>query len=371
MLSDQDKSLHGLESVYFDTNMLNSTHAPLSVYDYNNSCSIDDFRNKVYSTAYSMFTLFGLFGNSFALVILLKTYKQRTAFHIYMINLAVSDLLFICTLPFRIVYYVSKGKWYFGDFLCRISSYVFYVNLYCSIFMLTAMSITRFLAIVFPVRNLNLVSVKRAKWACAAIWVFVTVTSSPFLKTGSFTIGNRTKCFEPPPSQDAKKDIIILNYISLVIGFIIPFTTILVCYTMIIRTLLKNSMKKQQDSRKKAIRMIIIVMAVFFLSFMPYHIQRTVHLHFLKQNKDCKENLAWQKTVVLTLALAASNCCFDPLLYFFSGENFRRRLSTLRKRSVNSIAHGSKRNKSASLQEKSEIFQEQEKQDSSESYNNT
>ncbi|KAE8584687.1 hypothetical protein XENTR_v10021064 [Xenopus tropicalis] len=366
MLSDQDKYLHGLKFGHWEENMLNSTHI-LSAYDDNNSCSIDDFRNKVYSTAYSMFTLFGLFGNSFALFVLLKTYRQRTAFHIYMINLAVSDLLFICTLPFRIVYYVSKGRWYFGNFLCRISSYVFYVNLYCSIFILTAMSITRFLAIVFPVRNLKLVSIKRAKWACAGIWIFVTVTSSPFLMTGSYTVDNMTKCFEPPPSNEAKIMVIVLNYISLVFGFIIPFAIILVCYTMIIKTLLKNSMKKQQESRKKAIRMIIIVMAVFFLSFMPYHIQRTIHLHFLKGNKNCKESLHMQKTVVITLALAASNCCFDPLLYFFSGENFRRRLSTFRKQSVTSMAHEGKRKKSASSPEKSEMIPELEKQDSNES----
>ncbi|XP_069602990.1 cysteinyl leukotriene receptor 1 [Ranitomeya imitator] len=333
------------------------------------SCSIDDFRNKVYSTAYSMFTVFGLVGNSFALVVLIKTYRQRTAFHIYMLNLAISDLLFICTLPLRVVYYVSKGNWYFGGFLCRISSYVFYVNLYCSIFILTAMSITRFLAIVFPVKNLKFVSIRRAKWACVGIWLFVTLTSSPFLMSGSYVDSktNATKCFEPPPSEGKKKMVLILNYIAFIIGFILPFIVILVCYTMIIKTLLKNSMTKQQNSRKKAIRMIIIVMAVFFLSFMPYHIQRAIHLHTVSKNKDCNETLWEQKKVVITLALAASNCCFDPMLYFFSGENFRRRLSTLRKQSVSSMAQDNKRKKSGSSHDKSEIFPALEKQDSSES----
>ncbi|KAG9478332.1 cysteinyl leukotriene receptor 1 [Eleutherodactylus coqui] len=334
------------------------------------SCSIDDFRNKVYSTAYSMFTAFGLIGNTFALVVLIKTYNQRTAFHIYMLNLAISDLLFICTLPLRVVYYVSKGQWYFGDFLCRISSYVFYVNLYCSIFILTAMSVTRFLAIVFPVRNLNLVSIKRAKWACAGIWLFVTLTSSPFLKSGSYIDlqTNITKCFEPPLTESSKKMVFTLNYIAFTIGFIIPFIVILVCYTLIIKTLLKNSMTKQQTSRKKAIRMIIIVMTVFFLSFMPYHIQRAIHLHTFNKNKECSEDTLWeQKKVVITLALAASNCCFDPMLYFFSGENFRRRLSTFRKHSVTSMGAESKRKKSASLHDKSEVFPALEKQDSDES----
>ncbi|KAM3910598.1 cysteinyl leukotriene receptor 1 [Leptodactylus fuscus] len=338
-------------------------------YDDEPTCSIDDFRNKVYSTAYSMFTVFGLLGNSFALLVLVKTYSQRTAFHIYMLNLAISDLLFICTLPLRVVYYVSKGQWYFGSFLCRISSYVFYVNLYCSIFILTAMSVTRFLAIVFPVKNLRLVSLKRAKWACAGIWLFVTLISSPFLMSGSYIDPktNITKCFEPPPSQGRIKMVLILNYVAFIIGFLIPFIVILVCYTMIIKTLLKNSMAKQQSSRKKAIRMIIIVMAVFFLSFMPYHIQRAIHLHTVNKSKSCIEKLWEQKKVVITLALAASNCCFDPMLYFFSGENFRRRLSTFRKHSLSSIAPDGKRRKSEGLHDKSEVFPALEKQDSNES----
>ncbi|XP_075043298.1 cysteinyl leukotriene receptor 1 [Mixophyes fleayi] len=331
-------------------------------------CNIDVFRNQVYSTAYSMFTLFGLIGNTFALFVLLKTYSQRTAFHIYMLNLAVSDLVFICTLPFRVDYYVRKSHWVFGDFLCRISSYIFYVNLYISIFILTAMSFTRFLAIVFPVKNLKLVSVTRAKWVCAGIWLFVALTSSPFLMGGSYSQDNITKCFEPPITPKNVTKLLILNYISLIFGFIAPFIIILVCYSMIIRTLQKNSLKKQQASRKKAIRMIIIVMTVFFLSFLPYHIQRTIHLysisHSATRNPDCTAELWEQKKVVITLALAASNCCFDPMLYFFSGENFRRRLSTIRKQSVTSIAQ---RKKSGSLQEKSEVFASLEKRDSDES----
>uniref|UniRef100_A0A8C5QCK0 Cysteinyl leukotriene receptor 1 n=1 Tax=Leptobrachium leishanense TaxID=445787 RepID=A0A8C5QCK0_9ANUR len=347
--------------------MLNSSNKYLA-----SNCSIDEFRNQVYSTAYSMFTLFGLIGNSFALFVLLKTYSQRTTFHIYMLNLAISDLLFIFTLPFRVIYYVNKGRWLFGDFMCRICSYVFYVNLYCSIFILTAMSFTRFLAIVFPVKNLKLVSVKKAKWACGGIWIFVTLTSSPFLTSGSSVDpdDNKVKCFEPPKNQTARH-VFALNYISLVIGFIIPFTIILVCYSMIIKTLMKNSMKKKQSSRKKAIRMIIIVMAVFCMSFMPYHLQRSLHLHSIKDNKSCEETLSAQKRVVITLALAASNCCFDPLLYFFSGENFRRRLSTFRKQSVTSMAHDFKRKKSGSLQDKSAVFCDLGKNDSNESEDGT
>ncbi|KAM9327136.1 cysteinyl leukotriene receptor 1 [Gastrophryne carolinensis] len=323
---------------------------------------IADFRNKVYSTTYSMYTIFGLTGNCFALYILIKTYNQKTSFHIYMLNLVISDLLFIVTLPFRVVYYMGHGNWIFGDFLCRVCSYSFYVNLYCSIFILTAMSITRFLAIVHPVKNLKYISVKRAKWVCVGIWVFVTLTSSPFLINGTKhdSTTNTTICFGTVGSSSVLK-ILILNYISLTLGFIAPFLIILVCYVMIIKTLLKNSMKKQQSSRKKAIWMIIIVLVVFFVSFTPYHIQRTLHLHYLKNKYP---NTIWHhKKAVICLALAASNCCFDPLLYFFSGENFRKRLSTVRKQSVTSFLP-EKRKKSGSLHDKTEVLPALEKQDS-------
>ncbi|XP_026135412.1 cysteinyl leukotriene receptor 1-like [Carassius auratus] len=304
--------------------------------------SIDDFRNQVYSTVYSIITVLGLMGNGFALYVLLRTYRQKSSFHIYMLNLAVSDLLCVSTLPLRVLYYVNKGQWNLGDFLCRLSSYALYVNLYCSVFFMMAMSFTRFLAIVFPVQNLRLATEKKAWIVCVCIWVFICTTSSPFLLSGQHTDpkSNKTKCFEPPETPKSLDKLIMLNYFSLVVGFIIPFLVILLCYAGILRTLLRNtnSANKQRYTRNKAIRMIVVVMLAFLVSFMPYHVQRTVHLHFKnRENANCKDTIYMQKSVVITLCLAAANSCFDPMLYFFSGENFRHRLSTFRRVSGNFI----------------------------------
>ncbi|XP_010731237.2 cysteinyl leukotriene receptor 1 [Larimichthys crocea] len=297
--------------------------------------SIDDFRNQVYSTAYSLITVLGLFGNGFALVVLIRTYRQGSPFHVFMLNLAVSDLLCVLTLPLRVLYYVRQGQWDHGDFLCRISSYTLYVNLYCSIYFMAAMSITRFLAIVFPVQNLRLVTENRARLVCAGVWVFICLSSSPFLMSGQHfdPCTNKTKCFEPPQCQDMKK-IVVLNYFSLVIGFALPFVVILLCYVGIVRALMSrtHTARRQRDTGTKAIRMIVIVLLTFLISFMPYHIQRTIHLNFKsRDDTPCSEVVAMQKSVVVTLSLAAANSCFDPLLYFFSGEGFRNRLSSLRR----------------------------------------
>ncbi|XP_038556243.1 cysteinyl leukotriene receptor 1-like [Micropterus salmoides] len=296
--------------------------------------SIDDFRNQVYSTAYSLITVLGLVGNGLALVVLFRTSRQRSPFQIYMLNLAVSDLLCVMTLPLRVLYYVNKGQWNQGDFLCRISSYALYVNLYCSIYFMVVMSVTRFLAIVFPVQNMQLVTENRARLVCAGVWVFTCLSSSPFLMSGQHfdPSTNKTKCFEPPGGGRDVRKLVILNYLSLVIGFVLPFLVILVCYAGIVRVLLSRtpSARRQQGTGTRAIRMIVIVLLTFLISFMPYHVQRTIHLSSLSRNDTCSERIAIQKSVVVTLCLAASNSCFDPLLYFFSGEGFRSRMSSLR-----------------------------------------
>lgn len=323
--------------------------------------SIDDFRNQVYSTFYSFIIVFGLVGNGFALVVLIRTSRQSSPFHVYMVNLAVSDLLCVMTLPLRVLYYVNKGHWKQGDLVCRIASYALYVNLYCSIYFMAAMSITRFLAIVFPVQNLRLVTETRARLVCVGIWVFICLSSAPFLMSGQYfdPITNKTKCFEPPEGSRLQ-GLIMMNYMSLALGFGLPFFIILLCYAGIIRTLLSrtHASRRQRGTGTKAIRMIVIVLLTFLISFMPYHVQRTIHLSFLsRDDTTCSELIAMQKSVVVTLCLAASNSCFDPLLYFFSGEGFRTRMSSLRQAKMGSTQQGAARLKSVTGSESGENHQ--------------
>ncbi|KAK7899502.1 hypothetical protein WMY93_020355 [Mugilogobius chulae] len=274
---------------------------------HNSTCdSIDDFRNQVYSTVYSLITVFALVGNGFALLVLVRTYRQSPPFHIYMLNLAVSDILCVSTLPFRVMYYVNKGQWDYGDFLCRISSYALYVNLYCSIYFMAVMSVTRFLAIVYPVKNIHLVTERRARCVCFGVWVLICLMSVPFLMSGQYVDPetNKTKCFEPPQKITGIDSLVKLNYVSLALGFLIPFLVILICYVGIIRALLSRTAAATHYP------------PALFGNPGPDH--------------DPCETVAMQKYVVVTLCLAASNSCFDPMLYFFSGEGFRGRMSSFK-----------------------------------------
>ncbi|XP_067879708.1 cysteinyl leukotriene receptor 1 [Heterodontus francisci] len=312
----------------------------------NINCSNDAFKFPVFVNAYSVVLGIGLILNTIALYVFIILTRHKTASSVFMINLAVSDLFFILTLPYRIIYY-SQGEWKLGSFLCRITTYAFYMNLYSSIFFLTALSIFRYVAVLYPVRSKSIVTLKRALWVSLGIWTFVALTTVPFLLASPSMRDGKNRCFEP--TKMTWEQILKMNYLGLVIGFLLPFLTIIVCYTRIIQRLRGSSEVLQRNvrTRKKSVCMIIIVLSSFFFCFLPYHIMRTVHLHLMVQKRYCQPiTIIVQKVIVVTICLAAANSCLNPLLYYFVGENFRNTIKAstfLRKRqlSMRSVSSGS------------------------------
>ncbi|XP_032467592.1 cysteinyl leukotriene receptor 2 [Phocoena sinus] len=297
----------------------------------NRNCTIETFKREFYPIVYLVIFIWGALGNGFSIYVFLQSYKKSTSVNVFMLNLAISDLLFTATLPFRVDYYLRGSNWIFGDLTCRIMSFSMYVNMYSSIYFLTVLSVVRFLATVHPLRLLHATSVRNAWILCGVIWIFITASSTALLKNGSELKGNVTLCLELNSNKVSKLK--TMNHVALVVGFLLPFCTLSVCYLLIIRALLKVEVPESglRLSHRKALTTIIIALIIFLLCFLPYHILRTLHLVEWKVDK-CKESL--HKAVATTLALAAANSCFNPLLYYFAGENFKDRLkSTLRKHS--------------------------------------
>ncbi|XP_060688908.1 cysteinyl leukotriene receptor 2-like isoform X1 [Hemiscyllium ocellatum] len=294
----------------------------------NDSCgNITNFKANIYIQTYIIVFIFGFIENVFCLYILLKLYKRNTTFSIVMVNLAISDLLFVCTLPWRVHYYWNNNKWDFSFSFCMFLTYALYLNMYCSIYFLTLMSVLRYFAVVHPMKALKYRSVRSVQIICVAIWVFVGVSTIPFvIKKNEQNDSNTTKCFEPnngiSNENSTMSNETTMNFFSLVVGCIIPFLTISVCYIFVVKTLLTSEVQchQQKRSRKTAIAMIIIVMIIFLTCFLPYHILRTVYL-VTRQNSPSVG--CTHKALVVTLCTVATNPCLDPLLYYFAAGNFR------------------------------------------------
>ncbi|KAM9192759.1 cysteinyl leukotriene receptor 2 [Dugong dugon] len=293
----------------------------------NSNCTIENFKREFYPIMYLIIFVWGTLGNGFSIFVFLQPYKKSTSVNVYMLNLAISDLLFTTTLPFRIDYYLRGSNWIFGDLVCRFMSYSIYVNMYSSIYFLTVLSVVRFLATVHPLRLLHATSIRSAWILCGIIWFLIMASSTVLLNNGVEQKNNVTLCLQLSDNKIVKLQ--ILNYVALLVGFFLPFCILSICYLLIIRTLLKVEVPESglRVSHRRALTTIIIALITFLLCFLPYHILRTLHLATWNM---CKTSL--HKAVVITLTMAATNSCLNPLLYYFAGENFKDRLRvTLRK----------------------------------------
>ncbi|NXU39846.1 CLTR2 protein, partial [Drymodes brunneopygia] len=284
------------------------------------NCTIDGFKQVIYPIMY-LFTFFlGAVGNGLSIYVFSQT-SRRTSVNIYMQNLAVSDLMFVSTLPFRATYFLLGSRWIFGDILCRITTYTLYMNMYCSIYFLTVLSVVRFKAIVHPFKSGKVTNTKYARITCAAIWIFVLAAASPLLDKGVAGYSNPVKCLDLHPSS--RHRLLMMNSFVLVVGFILPFCTIVFCYVFAIRALLKTRGPhiKRGICHRKALLTIIITLILSLICFLPYHILRTVHLMY---GSCSRANL--HKVLVVTLCFAAMNSCLNPFLYYFTAENFKAKM---------------------------------------------
>ncbi|XP_060640816.2 lysophosphatidic acid receptor 6 [Anolis sagrei] len=295
------------------------------------NCSTEDsFKYTLYGYMFSMVFVLGLISNCAAIYIFTCTLKVRNETTTYMLNLAISDLLFVFTLPFRVYYFASKD-WPFGDVLCKISVTLFYINMYGSIFFLTSISVDRFLAIVYPFRSKTIRTKRNAKIACIAIWTIVIVGSIPaslFQSTNSHvnTKGQtHNACFENFSEATWKTYISRIVIFIEIVGFFIPLILNVTCSTLVLRTLNKPlTLSRNTLSKKKVLRMIFVHLLIFCFCFVPYNI--TLILYSLMRTQtwaNCSVIAAVRTMYPITLCIAISNCCFDPIVYYFTSDTIQ------------------------------------------------
>ncbi|XP_059847313.1 proteinase-activated receptor 3-like isoform X2 [Hypanus sabinus] len=122
----------------------------------------------------------GLPANGLGLWVL-ATKIRKLPSTIFLISLASADLLLILTLPFKISYHLLGNNWVFGEALCRTMTAFFYGNMYCSILLLTVISIDRYFALVYPFTSRQFRDNTFAISVCSVIWVIATLLVLPFL----------------------------------------------------------------------------------------------------------------------------------------------------------------------------------------------
>jgi len=267
-----------------DTLLAGSTHPNTSGVSPPSSCSFDESYKYVFlPVCYSLTFLFSLTLNS---VVLLRSCRHHSGGGggrrwntslIYMVNLATTDLMYGLSLPFLVASYMLRDRWVFGDFMCRLVRFLFYFNLYCSIFFLTCISVHRYLGICHPMKVITLETKKAVKYTCVLVWIIVFALTCPifrFARTGRVTrlagLGGNISTSTHNPSHDILSvngnvsygnlrrvieeyqncwddaiDEEFLDYVPYgitlhLLGFFVPFSVIAWCYSHVVLTIFRT-----------------------------------------------------------------------------------------------------------------------------------
>ncbi|KAM4796624.1 lysophosphatidic acid receptor 6 [Rhinophrynus dorsalis] len=288
----------------------------------------DSFKYTLYGCIFSMVFVLGLISNCVALYIFSCSLKVRNETTTYMINLAISDLLFVFTLPFRIFYFVAR-HWPFGDILCKISVTLFYTNMYGSILFLTCISLDRFLAIVYPFQSKTIRTKRNAKIACLAVWLTVIAGSVPasfFRSTNTNNKNNNTEtCFENFSNDTWKTYLSKIVIFIEIVGFFIPLILNVFCSTVVLKTLKKPvTLSRSKLNKTKVLKMIVVHLGIFCFCFIPYNINLVLYSLMRTQAfSNCSVKTIVRTMYPITLCIAVSNCCFDPIIYYFTSETIQ------------------------------------------------
>ena len=139
---------------------------------------------------YALFVVLGLAGNLLALWVFLrdrsdkkgsdkKGSDKKASVDVLLVNVALSDLLLVPCMAFRVWYHGVRGeRWELGATMCHVVRNFFYMNMFISIVLLGLISVDRYVKISrggVPLQRPRGLAM-RCGWrtaACALIWALV------------------------------------------------------------------------------------------------------------------------------------------------------------------------------------------------------
>ncbi|XP_008193428.2 QRFP-like peptide receptor [Tribolium castaneum] len=317
---------------------------------------------------YSVTFVLGLVGNCLIIFTTFQYRGMQSVTNVFLSSLASADLLLIIIcIPVKLAKLFSY-IWIMGFFICKMIHYLQNISAICSVMTLTAISIERYYAIVYPMKAKYICTINQAKRIIGVIWIMSFVLAVPTLFAQShMRVSNNndpTEYYICVKDWDSTEVWRFHEIYMLVVILIVPFVIMTFSYTTICwevwkvmerrsvmtskhvlsrnRSSTTNSEDKylenfiltenkhpppppdpgHDDSNmvKQVIYMLVAVVVLFAICWTPLLIDNLLTAYEIHPNIRC----GFLKYMSIAFHLLAYfNSCINPIIYGFMSKSFR------------------------------------------------
>ncbi|XP_029437430.1 relaxin-3 receptor 2 [Rhinatrema bivittatum] len=282
------------------------------------------------SICYCLVCTAGLLGNGLVMY-LIRARKARgpSPVDVFVFCLALADFQLSLTLPFWAVDTLSDFSWPFGNFMCKIVLSVTVLNIYATAFLLTAMSVTRYWSVASAVSPRFRLSARSARWITLGLWVAAAASTIPtavFART--VPVNGEELCLLRFPEP---RWLGLYHLHKIVVAFVIPLVTITCSYVMLCSFLDQHYLQVKKLGRQGEVTNSILLLVVgFFICWFPNHAATFwgVLMKFGLVNWSWAYYYFHLYVFPVTICLAHSSSCLNPILYYLMRRECRKALKT-------------------------------------------
>ncbi|XP_035226900.1 allatostatin-A receptor-like [Stegodyphus dumicola] len=183
----------------------------------------------------------GVSGNMTVIAAIVGDKASRNMTSVFLVSLAIADLLLlvICA-PLDVAHYFVL-QWDSEGTICKLAAYAESVSAFASVLNLLAVTVERFVVIVFPIRSRSLCTMSNCKKLVLAVWIVSLILALPVVATKG-TLKTTFTNYEVSVTIFSCKDshnwsglaVAVYRFITL---FALPFLLMIICYSWVIAEL--------------------------------------------------------------------------------------------------------------------------------------
>ena len=290
------------------------------------------------TVGYSVISAVSLVGNSFIGIIVYKTQTLRKPINFFIVNMAMSDLLYSISLfPRHITYLYADSSLisgHFGQTLCKLTSFLSYVSTGVSIQGVLLIAVDRFGAVLLPLRS-PLISSKACPFFILASWIVAMAINSPvlFATMERVEYQGQLTCVSKHLNMEAFANYVLVMY---VVCLHIPIFLVAVLYSIIFIKLKSGKIpgehstynaRQREQRHRNVLKMAIAIVFGMVLCLLPWSVFHILFAFSWNSRLYCAMALCH----FVALFLAQANSAINPCICFIFSQNYRQGLKKLLK----------------------------------------